>query len=66
MICHCNVSNACPQPNTRAPYPATLFHPATPFCPTAPHHTAKAMTPPQRRQLALQALAGTEDRKRVR
>ena len=60
MVCHYNVSNACPQPNTRAPYPATLFHPAIPFSPVTTHHPAKAMAPPQRRQLALEALAGTE------
>jgi len=48
MVCHCNVPSVCPQPDTR------ILHPATPPPP------AKAMTPPQRRQLALEALAGAE------
>jgi hypothetical protein len=47
-VCHCSVPNVCPQPDTR------VLHPATPLCP------AKAMTPPERRQLALGALAGPE------
>ncbi len=48
MVCHCSVPDGFPQPDTRVPHPAT------------PPHPAKAMTPPQRRQLALEALAGTE------
>ena len=48
MVCHCSVPDSSPQPDTR------VLHPAT------PPHPAKAMTPPQRRQLALEALAGTE------
>jgi len=48
MVCHCSVPNGFPQSNTR------VLHPA------APPHPAQAMTPPQRRQLALEALAGTE------
>ena len=60
MICHCNVTDACPQPYARAPYSAAPFHPGTPFLPVAPPCPAKAMKPPQRWQLALQALAGAE------
>jgi len=60
MICHCNVTEACPQPNARTPYFTTPFHPAVSFSPAVPLHPAKAMTPLQRRQLALQALAGAE------
>ena len=48
MVCHCSVPEVFPQPDTKALYPAT------------PSHPAKAMTPLQRRQLALEALAGTE------
>jgi len=48
MVCHCNVPSVCPQPDTEALHPAT------------PPHPAKAMTPPQRRQLALEALAAAE------
>jgi len=48
MVYHCSVPNGFPQPATR------VLHPATPL------HPAKAITPPQRRQLALEALAGTE------
>ncbi|MFH1266089.1 MAG: hypothetical protein ABIK89_10205 [Planctomycetota bacterium] len=48
MVCHCSVPGSSPQPDTK------VFHPATPT------HPAKAMTPAQRRQLALEALAGTE------
>ena len=48
MVCHCSVPDGFPQPDTRIPHPATPLHPA------------KAMTPPQRQQLALEALAGTE------
>ena len=48
MVCHCSVPNVCPQPDTR------VLHPITPPYP------AKAMRPPERRQLALEALAGTE------
>ena len=49
MVCHCNIPDVFPQPDTK------VFHPVTP-----PPHPAKAMTPPRRRQLALEALAGTE------
>jgi len=48
MVCHYSVRGGFPQPDTRVLQPSTLPHPA------------KAMTPPQRRQLALEALAGTE------
>ena len=48
MVCYCSIPDVCPQPGTR------VLHPAT------PRHPAKAMTPPQRRQLALEALAGAE------
>ena len=48
MVCHCNIPRICPQSDTPSLYLAT------------PSHPAKAMTPPQRRQLALEALAGTE------
>ena len=48
MVCHCSVPNDLPQPGTRVFHPAILPHPA------------KAMMPPQRRQLALEALAGAE------
>jgi len=48
MVCHCSVPNVFPQPNTWVLHSATASHPA------------KAMTPPQRQQLALEALAGSE------
>ena len=48
MVCHCIVPDGLPQPDARVLDPATPLHPA------------KAMTPPKRRQLALEALAGTE------
>jgi len=48
MVCHCSVPNGCPQPDARVLHPAAASHPA------------KAMTPPQRQQLALEALAGAE------
>lgn len=48
MVCDCSVRDGFPQPGSRIPQPATL------------PHSAKAMRPPQRRQLALEALAGTE------
>jgi hypothetical protein len=48
MVCHCSVPDGLPQPDIRV------------LDPTTPLHPAKAMTPPQRRQLALEALAGTE------
>ncbi len=48
MVCHCSVPDSSPQPDTKVLHPATLTHPA------------KAMTPAQRRQLALEALARTE------
>ena len=48
MVCHCSVPNDLPQPDTETFHPTILPHPA------------KAMMPPQRRQLALEALAGAE------
>ena len=48
MVCHCSVPDGCPQPDARVLHPAAASHPA------------KAMTPPQRQQLALEALAGAE------
>ncbi len=48
MVCHCSVLDGFPQPGIRASHSAT------------PTYPAKAMTPPQRRQLALEALAGAE------
>jgi len=48
MVCHCSIPHDFPQADTRV------------LQPSAPPHPAKAMTPPQRRQLALEALAGTE------
>ena len=48
MVCHCSVPKVFPQPSTRVLHAGTASHPA------------KAMTPPQRQQLALGALAGTE------
>jgi len=48
MVCHCSVPDVFPQPDTG------VLHSA------APPLSAKAMTPPQRRQLALEALAGAE------
>ena len=48
MVCHCSVPNDFSQPDTRVLHPVILPHPA------------KAMMPPQRRQLALEALAGAE------
>jgi hypothetical protein len=48
MVCYCSVPDVCPQPDTGVLRPAT------------PGHPANAMTPPQRRQLALEALAGAE------
>ena len=48
MVCHCSVPNDFSQPDTR------VLHPVI------PPHPAKAMMPPQRRQLALEALAGAE------
>jgi len=47
-VCHCSVPNDLPHPDTRALQPAN------------PPHPAKSMMPPQRRQLALEALASTE------
>ncbi len=54
MVCHCSVRNVSPQPHTG------VVHRASPPRPATPAQPAKAMTPPQRRQLALEALAGTE------
>jgi hypothetical protein len=48
MVCHCSVPDSSPQPDTKVLHFSTSTHPA------------KAMTPPQRWQLALEALAGTE------
>ena len=48
MVCHCSVPDGLPQPE------AKILDSTTPPC------SAKAMTPPKRRQLALQALAGAE------
>lgn len=48
MVCDCSVLDSFPQPDTRVLQPST------------PPHAAKAMTPLGRRQLALEALAGTE------
>ena len=48
MVCYCSVPDGSPQHDTRVPHPVT------------PTHPAKAMMPPQRRQLALEALAGAE------
>lgn len=51
MVCHGSVPDGFAKPDTKVPYPAY---------PAKPAHPAKAMTPPQRRTLALEALAGTE------
>ena len=48
MVCHSSVPDDLLQPNRRVLFPAT------------PPYPAKAMLPPQRRQLALEALAGSE------
>jgi hypothetical protein len=48
MVCQCSVPDGFPQPDTSVLHPATRPHPA------------KTMTPPQRRQLALEAVAGTQ------
>jgi len=48
MVCHCSVPRDLPQPDTGVLHPPALPQPA------------KAMTPPRRRQLAVEALAGTE------
>ena len=48
MVCHCSVPDGLPQPK------AEILNSATPLCP------AKALTPPKRQQLAVEALAGTE------
>ena len=48
MVCYCSVPDGSPQPDTRVLQSAS------------PSHPAKAMTPPQRQRLALEALAGTE------
>ena len=48
MVCQCSVPDGFPQPQT------SVLHRAKPL------HPAKAMTPAQRRQLALDALAETE------
>jgi hypothetical protein len=46
MVCHCSIPDSSPQPDTK------VLHSATPT------HPARAMTPAQRRHLALEALAG--------
>ena len=51
MVCYCSVPDGSPQPDISVLHSA---HSASQACP------AKAMKPPQRRQLALEALAGTE------
>ncbi len=48
MVCHCNFPDGLPSLDIGDSAPATPLHPA------------KTMTPPRRRQLALDALAGTE------
>ena len=48
MVCHCSVPDSSPHPGTKVLHAATLTYPA------------RAMTPAQRRQLALEALARTE------
>ena len=54
MVPHCSVPVGLPKPDSRTFHSATLPHSATLF------HPAKAMTPPRRQQLALEALAGAE------
>ena len=60
MVCHCSVLDGFPQPDHRALHPATPLHPATSLHPATPLHPAKVMTSARRRQLALDALGGTE------
>jgi hypothetical protein len=48
MVCHCSVPDVFPQPDARI------------LDSTTSPHAAKAMTPTQRRQLALEAIAGSE------
>ena len=60
MVCHCSVPNGVPQPEIRGLHLSTPSRPATSSHSTTPPHPAKAMTPPQRRQLAVEALAGAE------
>lgn len=54
MVCHGSVLDGFPQPDH------TLLHPSPTLHSTRRPHPAKAMTPGQRRQLALEALAGTD------
>jgi hypothetical protein len=54
MVCHCSVPDVFPQPD------AAAFHPAQTQPNTSILHPAQAMTPPQRRRLALEALTGDE------
>ncbi len=53
MVCQCSIPDVRPQPDIKV-VPDNPPGPATPLCP------AKAITPPERQQLAIQALAGTE------
>ncbi|NQU24676.1 MAG: hypothetical protein HQ567_25625, partial [Candidatus Nealsonbacteria bacterium] len=53
MVCQCSIPDVRPQPDIKV-VPDNPPGPAIPLCP------AKAITPPERQQLAIQALAGTE------
>jgi len=55
MVCHCSFLDGFPQPD-----PGLLRPAARGLDPAPGLHPAKAMTPGQRRQLALEALAGTD------
>ncbi len=59
MVCHCSVPGGCLKPD------AGVVDPANAPGLAAPLHAAKAMTPPKRRQLALEALAGAETLSRL-
>ena len=54
MVCHCSVPDVVLQPD------ATVFHSTQTQPAAAILHPAQAMTPPQRRRLALAALTGDE------
>jgi hypothetical protein len=56
MVCHCSVPDGLLQPEAGVLDPATPLYPANA---TGPFDPAKAMTPPERRQLALEAVAET-------
>jgi len=56
MVCHCSVPDGLLQPEAGVLNPATPLYPANA---TGPFDPAKAMTPPERRQLALEAVAET-------